>query len=70
MVHMNDIWNTVYIASSSFCIGMWCFALRKPLPEVVKEPVLLPAELYPVLTPQINLQLRTFNDRLVELLKP
>ena len=70
MIHMNDIWNTVYIAASCFCIGMWCFALRKPLPVPAKEPVLLPAELYPSLTPEINLQLRSFNDRLVELLKP
>ncbi|MBZ5661831.1 MAG: hypothetical protein LAO08_15620 [Acidobacteriia bacterium] len=70
MDHMQDIWNTVYIASSCFCIGMWCFALRKPLPVSAKQPVLLPAELYPALTPQINLQLRSFNDRLVELLKP
>jgi hypothetical protein len=70
MVHMTDIWNTVYIGASCFCIGMWCFALRKPLPERVNEPVLLPAELYPALTPEINLRLRAFNDRLLELLKP
>jgi hypothetical protein len=70
MIHMTDIWNTVYILASCFCIGMWCFALRKPLPEAAKEPAMLPRDLYPALTPQINLQLRTFNDRLVELLKP
>lgn len=67
---MNDLWNTVYIASSCLCIGMWCFALRKPLAEPATRPVLLPAELYPALSPEINLQLRSFNDRLLELLKP
>jgi hypothetical protein len=70
MNQMNDLWNTVYIAASSLCIGLWCFALRRPLPEPAKAPILLPAELYPVLMPEINLQLRSFNDRLLELLKP
>jgi len=66
---MNDLWNTVYIGASSVCIGMWCFALRKPLAEPAQEPVLLPAEFYQQLSPEINLQLRSFNDRLLELLK-
>ena len=66
---MNDLWNTVYIGASSVCIGMWCFALRKPLAEPAREPVLLPAEFYQQLSPEINLQLRSFNDRLLELLK-
>ncbi|MBZ5643944.1 MAG: hypothetical protein LAO19_14375 [Acidobacteriia bacterium] len=70
MVYMTDVWNSVYVFASCICIGMWCIALRKPLPETAKEPVLLPAGLYPVLTPEINLQLRSFNDRLLELLKP
>jgi hypothetical protein len=70
LVQMTDIWNTVYIAASCFCIGTWCYALRKPLPEPAIEPALLRADTYPALTPQINLQLRTFNDRLLELLKP
>jgi hypothetical protein len=66
---MNNVWNTVYIAASSLCIGMWCYALRKPLPEPVRAPVLLPAGLYQKLSPELNLQLRSFNDRLLELLK-
>jgi hypothetical protein len=70
MGQMYDVWNTVYIGASGLCIGIWCFALRKPLAEPVKGPVLLPAGLYPVLTPEINLQLRSFNARLLELLKP
>jgi hypothetical protein len=69
MNQMTDLWNTVYIAASSLCIGIWCFALRKPVAEPAKEPVLLPAELYRELSPEINLQLRAFNDRLLELLK-
>jgi hypothetical protein len=70
MNRINDLWNTVYIAASSLCIGIWCFALRKPLAEPARQPVLLPAGIYHELSPEINLQLRSFNDRLVELLKP
>lgn len=67
---MNNVWNTIYIGASSLCIGFWCFALRKPLPAREKAPVLLPQGLYQELSPEINLQLRSFNDRLMELLKP
>ena len=70
LIRVNDIWNAVYVGASSLCIGLWCYALRHPLPEPVKGPALLPAELYSALTPEINLQLRSFNDRLLELLKP
>ena len=69
MNQMNSLWNTVYVAASSLCIGLWCFALRKPVAERAQEPVLLPAGLYQELSPEINLQLRSFNDRLLELLK-
>jgi hypothetical protein len=66
----NDLWNT--IRTSGFIISMclWCYALRKPLPAPAKNPVLLPAEVYGELSPQVNLRLRAFNDRLLELLKP
>ena len=51
-------------------ISVWCYAaLRKPLPAPAPEPMLLPAEVYGELSPAINLRLRTFNDRLLELLK-
>jgi hypothetical protein len=50
--------------------GIWCYALREPLPAPAEDPVLLPAAVYEEMSPAINLRLRTFNDRLLELLKP
>jgi hypothetical protein len=63
-------WNTVQAIAADTSIGIWCFALRKALPEPVRPPVLLPADVYRELSPVINLRLRTFNARLMELLKP
>jgi len=64
------MWNIIHLISFMFSIGIWCFALRKPLTEPAKAPVLLPAEVYPQLSPAINMRLATFNDRMMELLKP
>jgi hypothetical protein len=60
------------IRASAFLVSMsiWCYALRNPLPARAQEPVLLPAEVYDTFSPAVNLRLRTFNDRLLELLKP
>jgi hypothetical protein len=51
-------------------MGIWCYALRKPIPERADAPELLPVEVYRELSPAINMRLATFNNRLVELLKP
>ncbi len=67
---LNDVYGTISIFSSMIAIGIWCFALRKPLPEPSKAPVLLPVEVYQELSPMLNLRLRSFNDRLVEMLRP
>jgi hypothetical protein len=67
---VNDLWSAVHLLSFMLSMGIWCFALRKPLPEPSESPVLLPAEVYRQLSPAINLRLNSFNDRLVELLKP
>jgi len=70
-VHLvRDVWSTVHLFSFMFSIGIWCFALRKPLPAPTESPVLLPAGVYRDLSPAINIRLATFNDRMVELLKP
>jgi hypothetical protein len=53
-----------------FTMGIWCYALRRPVLAPSESPVLLPTEVYQELSPAINLRLATFNDRLVELLKP
>lgn len=68
--HVNDMWSTVHLFSFMFSMGIWCYALRRPIPARADAPVLLPAEVYREMSPAINMRLATFNDRLVELLKP
>jgi hypothetical protein len=68
--YVNDMWSAVHLFSFMFSMGIWCFALRKPLPAPSESPVLLPSEVYREMSPAINMRLATFNDRLVELLKP
>jgi hypothetical protein len=65
-----DVWSTVHLFCFMTAMGIWCYAVRKPVPAPSKAPVLLPAEVYRELSPAINLRLSAFNDRLVELLKP
>ena len=65
-----DIWSTVHLFSFMLSMGIWCYALRKPIPAQAEAPKLLPAEVYREMSPAINLRLTTFNDRLMELLKP
>lgn len=67
---INDVWGTVHILCFMAAIGVWCYALRKPIPARAEAPELLPAEVYRELSPAINMRLATFNDRLTELLKP
>jgi hypothetical protein len=70
IMRVDDIWSTVHLFAFMFTMGIWCFALRKPLPAPSESPVLLPVEIYREMSPAINMRLATFNDRLVELLKP
>lgn len=67
---IDDIWSTVHLTSFMAAAGIWCYALRKPVPIVCKNPVLLPAEVYREVSPAINMRLAMFNERLTELLKP
>jgi hypothetical protein len=69
VVRANEMWNLIRFSSFMVSMGIWCLALRKPLPADAKGPVLLPAEVYRELSPALNLRLRAFNDRLQELLK-
>ena len=66
----NDLWNVIRTFGFVSSITIWCYALRKPLPAPATEPVLLPAEVYRELSPVVNLRLRAFNTRLLEILKP
>jgi hypothetical protein len=70
LMRVNDMWSTIHLFAFMFSMGIWCFALRKPVLAPAEAPVLLPARVYRELSPAINLRLATFNDRLVELLKP
>jgi hypothetical protein len=66
----NDLWNVIRTFGFVSSISIWCYALRKPLPAPAAEPVLLPAEVYRELSPVVNVRLRAFNSRLLEILKP
>jgi hypothetical protein len=65
-----DLWNVIHTSAFIVSMSIWCFALRKPLPAPARDPVLLPPEVYGELSPAVNLRLRAFNDRLLELLRP
>jgi hypothetical protein len=65
-----DLWSMIHLISFMASIGIWCFALRRPIPARTEAPELLPAEVYREMSPAINMRLSAFNDRLAELLKP
>lgn len=67
---INDVWSTIHLLCFMAAMGIWSYALRKPIPMRAKETELLPAEVYRELSPAINLRLSTFNNRLLQLLKP
>jgi hypothetical protein len=67
---VEDVYSTVHLLSFMAAMGIWCYAVRRPVPQRVEAPVLLPVEVYRELSPAINLRLSAFNDRLVEILKP
>ena len=65
-----DIWSTVHLTSFMISMGIWCYALRKPLPVASADPVFFPAAVYQKISPAVNERLALFNSRLMELLKP
>ena len=67
---VEDLWSTAHLAAFMVSMGVWCYALRKPLQAPAESPELLPASVYREMSPAINIRLSAFNDRLVELLKP
>ena len=42
----NELFNVIRTAGIAGAMSVWCLALRKPLPAIAKEPVLLSAEVY------------------------
>lgn len=67
---ITDLWSTVHLLCFMTAMGIWCYALRRPIPARAEAPELLPARVYRELSPAINLRLSAFNDRMMELLKP
>jgi hypothetical protein len=67
---VEGIWGTIHLICFMAAMGIWCYAVRKPIPARIEAPEMLPAEVYRELSPAINLRLSAFNDRLAELLKP
>lgn len=66
---INHVWDVVHLSCFMAAIGIWCYGLRTPVVAPGRAE-LLPVEVYRELSPAINLRLSTFNDKLVELLKP
>lgn len=67
---VQDAWSTVHLVGFMIAIGIWGYALRKPLSAPAESPELLPAAVYREISPAINVRLASFNNRLTELLKP
>lgn len=61
------IWQAISILSFSGVQIAWAAALRKPLPEQKKQPVLASDAIYQRLSPEINHRLSELNERLLRL---
>jgi hypothetical protein len=66
---VSDLYGTIRLLSLMISTSIWCYALRKPLTAPARTPALLPAEVYQEFSPALNMRLRAFNDRLLEMLK-
>ncbi len=67
--HLEAWWNGLKLAVADAALGVWCFALRKPLPAPRPLPEMLPNDTYAELSPAINYRLRALNARLMDFLK-
>jgi len=63
-------WTTVQMLMYSVSLLLWCWALRRKLPEKAREVELLPEGVYRALTPQINIRLEALNESLKRLWHP
>ncbi|MGD0841165.1 MAG: hypothetical protein ABSA32_08425 [Candidatus Acidiferrales bacterium] len=63
-------WNVARALPSVGILSVWAVTLAQPIPATRPAPALLPASAYRELAPAVNLRLRAFNARLLELLKP
>jgi hypothetical protein len=65
----SNAWNILGTLSFLASVCLWLSAVLKPVP-VQPKVSLLPSDLYQTLTPQLNLRLRTLNERLSRLWNP
>ena len=64
------LWNLLGMLAFLASLLLWTWALRKPQTEVVSKESLFPVGLYESVAPQINLRLRSLNERLSQFWKP
>ena len=66
---VSDLYGMIRLLSLMISTSIWCYALRNPLAAPARTPDLLPADVYQEFSPALNMRLRAFNDRLLEMLK-
>jgi hypothetical protein len=64
------LWSLLGMLAFLASLLLWTSALRRPQTEAVSEESLLPVGLYESTAPQINLRLRSLNERLSQFWKP
>ncbi len=63
------MWDNIKSIGFIVALCIWCSSLLRPLPAPPQAPRLLSAEVYADLSPAINLRLRSYSNRLLEMLK-
>ncbi len=63
------LWSLLGMLAFFASLFLWCWALRKSQTEAATEEYFLPAGAYQILTPQINLRLRSLNEQLSKIWK-
>jgi hypothetical protein len=59
----------IRVMSFDIALAIWCWGLRHPVAFAEPKPVLLEAQVYDEVTPQVSRRLRELNSRLLEMLK-
>jgi hypothetical protein len=61
-----SLWNALGMTAFLACLLLWSWAFRKSAPQGVAAPLLLSGSVYLNLIPEVNLRLRSLNERLIE----
>ena len=67
LVAYASLWNFLGILAFISSLLVWSWALRRPLPLTQPAPELLAGGVYLAISPEVNLRLRSLNDRLSHL---